>query len=119
MARSLASRIAPEISGYLTEKVPPKPQHASLSASSTRVEARRRSEQPPRRLAHMHLAQGRAGIVIGDASRKGGIDAADLEHAGEKRRELEAPGGKRGGTIGEIGILGEQPRVMQPQHAGA
>ena len=57
--------------------------------------------------------------MIGDASRIGRIDAADLEHAGEKRRELEALGGKRGGAIGEIGVLGEQARVMQPQHAGA
>src|SRR5262249_46736629 len=34
---SLASRIAPEMSGYFTENVPPNPQHTSLSGSSTRV----------------------------------------------------------------------------------
>src|SRR3990170_5297741 len=35
MSRTLASRMAVEMSGYLTAKVPPKPQQTSLSLSST------------------------------------------------------------------------------------
>ena len=49
----------------------------------------------------------------------GGIDCGEAEHVDQKRRQLEALGSERFGALGEIGILGEQARVMEPQHAGA
>ena len=60
------------------------------------------AEQAPRRLAHTELAQRGAGIVIGDAPGKGGVDRADAEHADEKRGQLVALGGERLGARGAI-----------------
>ena len=57
-----------EISGYFTQKVPPKPQQTSGVFISLSVRPSTEREQPARLLLDAELAQARAGIVIGDGA---------------------------------------------------
>ncbi len=57
--------------------------------------------------------------MIGDGSGESRIDLEEPKHVDQKRRELEALGGERSGALGEIRILGEKARIVEPQHAGA
>ena len=95
---ALSSTILVEISGYLTQNVPPKPQQTSASGSSASSRPRNAREQPARLALDAELAQARAGIVIGGARRQLGrdrLDAADVDQEGGQlegaRRELARP----------------------------
>ena len=59
-----------EMSPNLIENVPPKPQQVSQSAISVSCDAGDRRQQLARLLLDAHLAQARAGVVIGDACRQ-------------------------------------------------
>src|SRR6266508_5864401 len=57
IASILLSRIATEISGYLTENVPPKPQQESAFGSSINFRSAHVANQPARLTVHVQIAQ--------------------------------------------------------------
>jgi hypothetical protein len=65
-------------------------------------------EQSPRRIAHLQLAQARAGIVIGDVSLEPRGNLVEPKHLDEETCELVALGGKRAGSFREVRIVSEQ-----------
>ena len=114
--RSFASTMAPEMSGYLTENVPPKPQQTSLSASSTRSSPSTLEAAAGARPARSSLPQARAGIVIGDAGRDSSRRLAPPEHIDEKSGELEALAGER---LGAFGVSRDRRRGARDNAASA
>jgi hypothetical protein len=51
--------MATEISGYFTEKVPPKPQQASALGQLNKLNSAHLLDQPSRLAVHIQIAQGR------------------------------------------------------------
>src|SRR5207302_10016852 len=69
------------------------------------LEARHTREQGPRLALHAHLAQSRAGVMIGDGGRKRSGHGYELEHPLEKVGQLIGLGRKRVRAL-------EQPRIV-------
>ena len=67
MSAALSATILSEISGYLTQNVPPKPQHTSGARQLAEAQPRDRGKQQPRLRLDAELAQPGTGIVIGRA----------------------------------------------------
>ena len=87
MSAVFSRTIWSEISGYLTQKVPPKPQQISAPGSSVQFQSGDAVEQLPRLGFHPQFAQARAGIVIGDLAAEAGGNAghaADIHQEGNQ-----------------------------------
>ena len=103
MSADFSPTMALEISGYFTQKVPPKPQQTSGDVHLAQAEALHRAEQLARLVLDAELAQARAGIVIGD-------DAVVA------RRDLGARPARRPGTPSarSCGRPGSRPAPSSP-----
>ena len=86
---TLSVPIATEVSGFLTEKVPPNPQQASGFARSTRSRPSTRREQPLRPVAEPEQALGVAGRVKRHPVRVASTDVDDAEDVDQVLREIE------------------------------
>src|SRR6266481_4396473 len=91
--------IAFEMSGYLTQKVPPKPQHTSGSRISVSVSPRT-------------VPSSRRGWTRTPSSR-------NPEQVDQERDELMGLGGERIGAREPVGVAVKQLAIMRFQHAGA
>ena len=90
MSADFSPTMAFEISGYFTQKVPPKPQQTSGVFISRRREALHRAEQAARLLLDAELAQARAGIVIGDGAVVARGDLGHAQHVDQEGHQLVA-----------------------------
>ena len=87
IAAALSSTMRLEISGYLTQKVPPKPQQVSAPGSSHELEPRHALQQAARLLLDRQLAQARAGVVIGHRAVEARLDPRPCRaHRGGRKR---------------------------------
>ena len=77
MARTLSLPIASEVSAFLTENVPPKPQHWSASGELDEREAIHGRQQPLRSVTDPETADRVAGGMERDAVRE---DRPDVRH---------------------------------------
>ena len=107
------------MSAIFSAKSPPKPQHVSASGSG--------QTSAPRMLVHEYAwlageteaAKAVAGRVIGEAAIEAGADVGDAQDVDEKRGQLVGPRGQRLGTVGVVGIVGEQVRRLVDHHVAA
>ena len=92
IAAHLSITIAVEVSAFLIEKVPPKPQHSSAPGSGDELEAAHRLEQPARRVADARHPERVARRVVGDAVREDAPTSVTPSRFDEQLRQLEHPG---------------------------
>ena len=85
----------PETSAFFSANVPPKPQHSSAPASSTRSMPRDRAQQAQRLVAQPQQPQAVAGGVVGHPVRGAGPDVGHAEHVDEQFGKLVGAGGHR------------------------
>ena len=99
--------------GYLTQKVPPKPQQTSASVISRSDTPSTEARSLRGSVLDAEFAQARAGVVIGGACRELRLDPLDLHHAGEEGHELM----RAAGQIDSGRVVGGARRRRVPDSA--
>ena len=110
--RSSSSTMALEMSGYLTQNVPPKPQQTSASGSSSSFSPATESSSRRGCALDAELAQARAGVVVGDACRRSAASTAVMpQHVDEEADQLEGLARRSASARGfQRGVAGETGR---------
>ena len=119
--RTLSASIADEVSAFLMENVPPKPQHSSAPGSSTRSMPCDLPQQPDGLVADPQHPQRVAGRVVGDPVRVVGADVGHAEHIHQQFGQLVGAAGQGGGPLRQGGVADPagDHRLLMPDRADA
>ena len=115
----LSSAMRADTSGYFTEKNPPKPQQVCGSLSSHRRSPSTDDSSCRGSSFIAHLAQRRAGIVIGDARAARRRDRRDAAHIHQEREQFVRLRRERGSALGPCLVVRQHSRIVHADHARA
>ena len=109
-----------EISGYLTQKVPPKPQQTSLSRHLDQRQALDAGQELPRLRLDAELTQAGAAVVVGRGRGKLRRDLAHAHDVDQEAHQLVAAARAAADrALLHRRVVVEQLGQMEPQHPGA
>jgi hypothetical protein len=116
----LSASMAAEVSGFLTAKVPPKPQQALGLGQLDQVDPADLAQQPQRPVPDPQHPQAVAGRVVGHPVRVEGADVGHPEHVDKELRQLEGPRRHLTGGRCQLGVAGlrRQPGVLVADRPG-